>query len=265
MLLAGISVRLATYRRSDLEGTVRLTLLDSTSTEVARSEIDARYLIDNALADFYFPRPVMLGRENYGFSLTYAPPSGAQPRLTAWAAEAGTAESGLLVDGAPSPGVVEYVLHPGTGARGPFNRVFTGAGISVYENTSSPDGPYFVGSLDDTPDAHSGRRVRLEQYSPERFVMRYSGDAPGFVVVPMSVSSGWAVTVNGKPTKVRAMAGIMPAVPVNGPATIRFEYLPRVSDWLAVWFASLIGFLLVMWLVDRWFDKRRHAERDAPV
>jgi hypothetical protein len=260
MLLAGISVRLATYRRSDLEGSVQLELRDSTNKELARAEIDARYLVDNAYADFYFPRPIMLAKGSYGFSLVYAPPSGTQPRrLTAWATESEAPESGLLVDGSPSPGVMEYLLHPGTGARGPFQRVFTGAGISVYENTSSPDGPYFVGSLDDIPDARSGRHVRLEKYAPARFVMRYSGGESGFVVVPTSVSSEWAVTVNGEPTKTKTMAGVMPAVPVEGPATIRFEYKPGVARWLAGWLASLVGFLLVMWLVDRWLGKRRHA------
>jgi hypothetical protein len=61
------------------------------------------------------------------------------------------------------------------------------------------------------------------------------------------------------------MAGVMPAVPVNGPATIKFEYQPIVSRWLAAWLASLISFLLVMWLVDRWLGKCRHAAKDVPA
>jgi len=264
MLLGGISVRLATYRRSDLKGTVQLVLFDNTNTVLAEARIDARYLVDNAMADFYFPQPIMLGSERYGFSLTYTPPPGSDPkRLTAWAAESTIPGTELSVDGVPTDGAVEYALHPGTGARGPFRRVLTAAGISVYENTSSPRGPYFVARLDATPGAHSGRHVRLKQYAPDSFVIQYSGSEPGFIVVPMSMSEEWTIAVNGIAAKPGMMLGIMPAVLVDGPATIRFDYQPLMSRWLAAWLALLITSLLAMWFVDRWLGKRQRAEAGA--
>src|SRR5690606_2446072 len=47
MLLGGISARLATYRRSDLEGSVQLVLTGDDGSALAEASIDARYLVDN--------------------------------------------------------------------------------------------------------------------------------------------------------------------------------------------------------------------------
>ena len=251
-LLDGISVRLATYRRSDLEGQVQLALSDPAGNVLARASLDAATLVDNTMADFYFPQPVMLGGGTHAFSLAYMPPPGTEPpRLTAWAAESPSAGTSLRVDDATAKGVVEYVLHTGAGARGPFRRVLTAAGISVYENTNSPHGPYFVARLSATPDARSGQQVRIEQYTPARFALRYSGSEPGFVVVPMSTSNEWNVAVNGVPVKTSAMLGIMPAVPVQGPATITFEFRPLESRGLVAWLMVLLAALGAMFLIDR--------------
>lgn len=252
MLLDGISLRLATYRKSDLQGTVRLVLSDASGNPLAKASIDTEHLVDNAMADFYFPEPVTLAGGRHGFSLAYAPPAGSEPRrLTAWAAASPAPGTELLVDGAAAQGVIEYVLHPGTGARGPFRRVLTAAGISVYENTSSPGGPYFVGRLGDTPDSRSGQDVHIEQYAPTRFTLRYSGSGTGFVVVPVSMNNQWTVAVDAVATDVGSMLGVMPAVPVEGPATITFEYRPVASQWLAAWLALVLAALLSMWFVER--------------
>jgi len=251
-LLDGISVRLATYRRSDLEGQVQLTLSDPAGRVLARAALDAAMLVDNTMADFYFRRPVVLDSGTHYFSLSYMPPPGAAPpRLTAWAAELPSAGTSLRVDDATAKGAMEYVLHTGSGARGPFRRVLTAAGISVYENTNSPRGPYFVAHLGAIPDARSGQHVRIEQYTPARFTLRYSGTEPGFVVVPMSTSNEWNVAVNGLPIKPSAMLGIMPAVPVHGRATITFEFRPLESRWLVAWLMALLLVLGAMFLIDR--------------
>lgn len=255
--LQAINVRLATYRRDDLSGPVRLALSDSAGGTIAISQKRAADIRDNAMTDFLFPAPVDLPAGTYGFTLEYAPDAGlANPRLTAWAADEAVAGTRLRVDGKETAGAVEYTLQVQADRLGPFRHVLTADGISVFENANSPRGPYFVGRLGDVPDAGSGRSVTVAAYSPARFVIRYSGPASGYVVVPMSSAAGWRVTVAGRPAQVERMRGIMPAVFVDGPATISFEFRPDAWKSLGGWLLLLSGALLWLMGLQRLLDRR---------
>jgi len=263
--LRGITIRLATYRRKDLSGPLQLVLSDADGRTVASSLRDAASVRDNAMADFPFPRPVDLDEGIYEFTLNYSPDAGIpNPRLTAWAAEEATAGTRLSVDGKEAKGVTEYVLQASVDRIGPFQHVLTANGISVFENANSPDGPYFVGRLADLPDADSSREVMVDEYAPDRFVIRYAGSRPGFVVVPMSSREGWVVTVDGKPVATRRMLGVMPAVPVQGPGVITFEFRPGAWKSFLGWSIALVAALLGLLVLERWLRRRRvRSGRDA--
>lgn len=250
--LRGITLRLATYRRADLTGEVRLALSDANGKVLAASRQDAASISDNAMADFFFPEPIVLPEGTYDFSLRYSPSPGIDnPRLTAWAAEQPTPGTLLRMDGKIARGAIEYVLQAGPDQLGPFRHILTANGISVFENTNSPRGPYFVDRLTDIPNADSGQRVTIDNYTPDRFVLRYSGRAPGFVVVPMSSNNGWSIQVDGAPASAETMLGIMPAVPVAGPVTITFEYRPHLWRAFAIWLVVLASILLALHLLQR--------------
>jgi len=254
--LRGITLRLATYRRTDLAGEVRLTLSDANGKVLATSHKDAGGIIDNAMSDFFFSEPVALAKGRYEFSLRYSPTPGIEnPRLTAWAAKRRAAGTRLHVDGKAVGGVIEYVLQPDASQSGPFRHVLTANGISVFENTRSPRGPYHVRGLDEVPDARSGKDVTVQAYEHDRFVLRYSGRTPGFVVVPMSSNDGWDIRVGGAPAQTEKMLGVMPAVRVDGPATITFEYRPHFWRSFAAWLAALALLLLALQLLQRRLDK----------
>jgi hypothetical protein len=145
--------------------------------------------------------------------------------------------------------------HP-TRAGSQFRRVFEAAGTAVYENGQSPNGPYFLADMSHIPDARSGQEIRVDRYRPDSFELRYEGTDAGYVIVPMSTTPDWLVTVNGKPQSPPLKDGVLPAVKVDGPATIDFTYSPRVLHWFYPWLAALIAAITLMFSADKWTGPR---------
>lgn len=265
--LAAISIRLATYHMGGLPGTVLLTLTDGTGKVLRESRVDATGIKDNALERFSFNRPVVLhDGQRYAFLLSYEPGTGSPLRLTAWSFPVPEENAMLMVDGQSHAGIVEYQLHLGKPENDRhFTRVFEANGTAVLENIRSPRGPYFLPSLAATPDASSGAEVEVVDYAPDQFVLRYSGDAPGHVIVPMNAARDWFVTVEGQPGDFDLKDGVMPAVPVSGNATIEFSYRPRILRYLVPWLFATSGFLLALIVLERLASRRSSSRRYPEV
>lgn len=244
--IRGISFRTATYRESGLGGQLRLSLLDNNGAVLAQAQVLANVAKDNAFVDFYFDKPVQLPRGDYRFRVHYRP-EGETRKLTAWKFVAGSMKPQLSVDGKSVDGSMEYVLH-GEGPRHqPFVPVFSGDGETVYENRDSPRGPYMLTDIDDEPNSSSGDAVDVVSYRPDRFVLKYQGDSPGYLVVPMMMADGWHVTVDGRPAHVNLKAGFMPAIRLTKEASVTFQYRSRELALLWPWLISVALFLLGMY------------------
>jgi hypothetical protein len=258
LALTGVSVRLATYRQSGLEGSVTLTLRrQDEAAAIQGVTIDAMTVVDNAMANFFFPSVLTLQEGRYELAIEYEPRNSAKD-LTAWSI-VNDADRGLRVDGSDHPGVLDYVFHTPNEWMQPFRRVFTAAGISVYENPNSPNGPYFISSVQQTPTRNSARNLQVENYEPDFFTIRYNGHEPGYLVVPMKITSEWAVAVDGVPVDYRLKDGVLPAVPVSHPSVITFKYHPRALQYLPLWFAGLFAGLIALPLLCYLADRRRHT------
>jgi hypothetical protein len=142
-----------------------------------------------------------------------------------------------------------------------FALAFNGAGTSVYENLFAPDGPYFLADPVATPGAHSGQSISVADYSPRAFHLRYKGEEPGYVVVPMSINDDWQILVNGKATRYELKDGVMPMVIVTGPSTIDFFYRSRLFRWFPAWLALLACAVLAMGLAGHATSRRRANSR----
>lgn len=253
LVLSAISVRLATYRERNLGGRVVLELGSPAGSTIARSQIDASTVVDNRMAKFRFGSPVTLAAGAYRFTIVYEAGDSPPRRLTAWSSPDGGAYEGLLsVGGTPHAGVLQYLLHEEQNALGPFRRVFTAAGISVMENAHAPRGPYFVANPEDHASRSASSPVSVTRYRPDAFSIDYSGAMPGYVVVPVSINGDWSIAVNGNAVTPRLKAGVLPAVPVEGPSTIDFEYDPWSARHLLAWLAALASLLLLLGLAARW-------------
>lgn len=253
--LVGVSVRLATYRRSSLPGRVRLTILNSHGQRVAQGSIAAAHVLDNEYASIPLIHPTELPAGHYSFSLAYKPGDQAQPQLTAWAVETPRPKSQLKIDGEPHAATIQYRLLVDVADDDAFDRVFFAAGITVLENSNSPGGPYFVAKLADHAGADSSRQVQLVDYHPDAFKLRYQGQADGYVVVPMTINTYWQVTVDGAAVTPELKDGVMPAVPVDAPTTIHFKYNSPALRWLLPWLIAVGAALLAMICVSRWTAK----------
>jgi len=250
--LAGVSVRLATYRRSGLQGRASLSLLDGTGTARASASLDTVTVVDNAFARFRFDQPVRLPAGNYTLSLGYAATGHPAQQLTAWSYVGADDGAGQLrVDDVPYSGTLDYQLWIENPRRPPFHRVFAADGTAVFENKASPNGPYFIERLGQIPDASSSRQVHVDDYLPGSFTLTYDGGLPGYVVVPMNIDRDWKVQVNGKPARYELKAGVLPAVPVTGSARLSFNYEPAALRWLLPWLAALVAALVSMGFASR--------------
>lgn len=250
---SAISIRLATYRKSGLPGTVKLKLVDDEGSVLREVDIDASGIEDNVLQRFEFDQPVTPeNNAKLAFLLSYDAGPGPAPRLTAWSFPTAATTTLMAIDGKPHAGVMEYQLHmEGAEAANRFRRVFESKGTAVLENTSSPRGPYFLDKISATPDASSGRQVQVASYAPDRFTLRYTGQNSGYVVVPMNAGRDWSVEVDGKPAPYLLKDDVLPAVRVSKPASIEFVYRPRVLRYFFPWLCSLAVWLLVLFFVDR--------------
>jgi hypothetical protein len=235
--LAGISVRLATYRQSDLSGTLSLMLASPDGKVLATSRIDASVVNDNAMQLFSFPHPVLLDAGEYAFYIHYRQARPNTP-ITVWASNI-DAGGPLLLDGHPTPKTVQYVLNMMPPRDAVWTQAFVGQNTVVWENTRSPNGPYFIDALGTVPSAPSGTKVQITHYTPGAFSLKYTGTKLGYVVVPMMWAPGWHIRADGESLQPQLMAGVMPAVPVHGATTISFRYRPVALRWFWPWLALL--------------------------
>jgi hypothetical protein len=252
--VAGVSVRLATYRQSDIGGVLKLVLRDDAGAQLTTVSRPARSVADNAMEDFYFEAPIDLVPGTYSFSLSFDQQAETRS-ITAWAFTSSVADGQLTVDEERVEGTLDYLLHPLSDST-PFRRVLSAAGVTVLENTRCPRGPYFLPFIEDVPDARSGREVEVTSYRADHFTLNYTGTLTGHVVVPMKMRPDWNVLVNDVRVETVLKEGLMPAVPVTGPARITFSYRPRVMDWFVPWLITIAAALLVI-LFARWRVRQR--------
>ncbi|MGH8075355.1 MAG: hypothetical protein ACREO4_14990 [Lysobacter sp.] len=248
--IRAVAIKLATYRKDDVDGHITLALLATDGTVLARARRNAEAISDNRYFTFELDQPAKLAPGNYSFRVRYRPgPNGR--RVTAWAAPIGPVRSekqGVLVGGQLVHRLTDHILH--LDVESPFRKVMEDGAVSLWENSEAPKGPYFVGNTTELRD-RDARAVRVVDYVPGHFTLRYMGHRPGFVVVPMELTPDWRVTVNGHDSSTSKVLDVLPAVPVEGPAIVAFEYRPRALNWFWPWFGLLAALAvgLVGWHV----------------
>lgn len=248
-----LRIRFATHRATDLDGHVEAVVRTADGRELARSKADASGIGDNEYLTMPFGEGVVLEGGQYVFEVVYRPgPAGRA--LTAWSGGSDGANGELVGEVAPGR-VMDFVL---TARSQPqyFRKVFDGPHSAVWENTRSPNGPYFVDRPGAMPDA-AGHLVRVADYRPTAFALEYTGTMPGHVVVPMELPRGWHVTIDGMPVVAARAAGVLPAVPVSGPSRIEFRYRPIQAGWLAAWLGALSAAVAGL----GWWHRRVAARR----
>jgi hypothetical protein len=233
--LTGIRLKLATYGRTGLHGVVHLELRRGhEDNPLASAKVVASEVINGEMIEFPFVQAIMLDAGEYRFSVSY---DGAAPdeAITAWYAPVHASNCSLKVGKQPLDGcmLMEWTAKRAGAAN--FKSVAAHSGIQLLENTDAPAGPYFLPSLHAWPHASNAAEVQSVSAHWQSLSVNYRGAVAGYVVIPMNGARDWRVTVNGKDIRPVSYLGVMPAIPVAGPASIVAVFEPvsiRVGGWI---------------------------------
>lgn len=251
-----VSIMLATYRATDLDGSVTVDVLRKEGgPPLATASIPGASVRDNRMAMFRFHSPVDLPDGEYLIQLRYQP--GPKRRnLTAWLFSDGSGQ--VIRDGATVPGSLDYLVHEES--EGDLQPVFRDDAITVASNAQCAGGAYWLPGLDDAGEQRRlHEAVTIESYSPADSILRVRAPAAdGFAVVPMRWLPGWQATVDGEEASVSLLRGVLPAVAVpEGESTVRLHYSP--PGWRFGLALMLFALVALAWI---W---RAHRPDTAPT
>lgn len=219
--LTAISVKLATYRATGLDGEVTASLRVAGGREVTSARLPAAKVLDNHMATFKFAGP-RIEAGDYDLVLKYVP-GPKNLNLTAWVLK--DVPGHVRRGGEIVPGSLNYIFF------GPLDgslAILTdGHGVAVAENSGCAGGAYWTAGLTESFANRGTGGARLLRYRPHHFVIQSTAPSAGFVVVPMQYQKGWQARVNGRDATIRLAKGVLPAVAVPaGTSELTFVYRP---------------------------------------
>jgi hypothetical protein len=149
---------------------------------------------------------------------------------------------------------------------GPYQRVLGGTmedysvtepepDITLIENRRISASAYYISTLNGQPYPRYDL-LTLSHYQDTSVGLRYRGDRPGWIVLPVRSYPGWTFVVNGKEIEPALFKGVLPAVAVGGGDTVTYRYRP--VQYVVPAMVTIIGFLLCVGLflkagrVNRW-------------
>lgn len=258
-----ISLSLATYGRHGQQGTLHVELARAgVPTPVAMWNIPASTVADNQVRAFPLATAPVLEAGEYLVTVSYLG-AAAGDMLTVWSYPGHWDGCSATANGEAVPGCMAFAFRVKRADLGTFAEIANDNGVHLLENKDAPAGPYFLPALTDMPHGASSDPVARVGNGTSRIALRYAGGAPGFVVVPMSWRGGWRVTRNGEPVRPQKYLGIMPAIPVAGPADIMFSYRPLgLLVGGPVSLLTLLGLAIGSWWTGR--TQRLSGGRPAP-
>lgn len=223
--LRSIGIVFGTYNKLLSKGRVVVSLRNESGYMVS-SEILASEIRDNALAFFSFDdAPISPG--NYKLEVSQLDFSAGET-LAVWVVKgAGDRAGYLFLDGKKTSDAIAYKLYKPSDAccMAGWRLHQLEPGISVYENLMLAGDSYYVASLvASEPVRWAG--VELTSYSGDSYSVKYSGEGPGFVVVPKRWFPGWRAYFNGVEIGVDKYLGVLLAARVSGPGEVVFLYRP---------------------------------------
>lgn len=238
-VVPAITLRMATYTQSGLDGSLRVRLVPAGTEAGQEAWIDFPMadVRDNSYVTFKPTVPIAVTPGNYEIQLAYKPGK-AGKNLTAWRFSDAPGE--VMHADTRLPGALEYIISRQDGTS--LTALTPGKRIVVSENPGCAKGPYFVQKSSIPDPLKWESRSRLTSYRPDRFMLSVDAPSQGYVVVPMQYQNGWSATVNGVPVPLRLVAGVMPAVAVMpGAASVEMKYRPpRFRLGVALTFVALL-------------------------
>ncbi len=238
----------STFGQDHAPANVRMALFrDGSERPVAESELSRNSIADNKAMVFRFPARVPLLKGGYTVVLSLADYTG-PGKLSAWTATMrGDSGDYLLINGKRSAsslkyGMVAYEKGDMTGILKKWNALDLEKQILILENKQVTNSAYFIRTLDPANEQMDFSGLDAARPSSDLITIRSSQAGAGWVVLPVRLDPGWKAYVNDRPSGYDSYLGMLPAIPVNGPARIAFRYEPRPFKTGAI--VSLSGVLV---------------------
>ena len=253
--VGALGFQFLTGGRSAAPADVLLSLYNDGGQKYAFEPRLSRHAIaDNQWSFFEFPGKVMLAKGSYLLVLSLADQGGGEG-LSASASRMPVRTGNYLeINNAPSDISLNMKIgiYERTGP-GPIPKKWSMTGVEenivVMENGAVTDGAYHVKGLDASKDLPDYSGVAVERPSSDLVTVRYSKQSPGWVVLPMHLHSGWKAYLNDRQVPYDTYLGMLPAIPVQGPARIEFKYRPAsITRGSMLSLAGVVVFAVFTWM-----------------
>lgn len=226
--VSAIGIVMATYGAQHSPVDAYLRLKNNNGLILASSFIKSTQIFDNRNTVFQFDRAIHLSPGQYGFEIGLIDATD-KTKVTAWYTEKSDNKSDVLSSKNKTvSGSFLYKIYssfaPGLDDNWLVHE-FPEEEIVVIENMLTPEGVYFVDGLDDEANWIDSV-VSIKSFTFDEIVINNEASKDGYIVLPMRSYPGWRAYVNDRQVPVSQFMGIMPAIPVAGPAEIKFSYRP---------------------------------------
>jgi hypothetical protein len=249
-IVAGaIGFSFVTYGEEHAPANVRLTLYrDSDKNFFLDSYLDKNEITEKEWA--FFPLPDKTFLDKGGYYLVLSLPGYSGPRsLTVWATKnKDNTGSFLEINGAKTDlsliWKIGYFEDMDLVAKN-WKMITLENDNVIYENRHVTNSAYFVKDLDASGDGADFSDLDVKRISVDRIEIDNTHRDAGWIVLPMSLHPGWKAYIDDRQVKYDTYLGILPAIPVNGPSHVTFEYEPKsFHSGLKVSLAGLFVFLV---------------------
>lgn len=227
-----ISIRIATYSRKYAHADLELSVYTNGIFQ-GRAQVPSRVIGDNDWVDFAFTKRVNLTGSDNRIVLEAHPvePNG---KLSAWLYPTMDGKTYLDQAGKRQNFVLATKLYRTQTPRNiNFQYHNLEPGIDILENQNVTGSGYFLPKLgkSEQPDF---KPVSLTKYSLTELELYYTGNIPGWLILPVRFYPGWQAYVDAKPVQTQTFLDMMPAIPVTPGAHIAYRYEPRMIYGLAL-------------------------------
>jgi len=246
-----IELHMATYGQAHASSDVRL-ILKKDDTHIATLFADKMTITDNKWVKFKFNTLKILDAGLYSMAIELTNTKDAKS-LTVWS-NVSEKDYPLVINGKKSTISFQMRFSKIKKLNPKYKVLNLEPHIHILENKHVTENAYFLPMLDEKHLANYSL-IKTEKFSNTQIHLSYSGNKPGWVILPMHKYPGWTASVNGENVKIDAFLAAMPAVKVNQKSDIIFSYKPKYNTYM--YLLSLLGLLILLFLTFK-YRKKEH-------
>ncbi|MCK5538603.1 MAG: hypothetical protein KAI79_17390 [Bacteroidales bacterium] len=245
----GILLKMATYGEIHASSDVQLVLLKD-KIPIGQSIAKKEIISDNKWVPFSFQNFITLTKGNYSLTIKMIDTTHSKP-LTVWS-NLGEKKYPLLVNDEAVNISLKMALSQKRVFDEKYNILNLEPNIHIIDNLNIQGGAYFLKELNtDTKVDYTMTKTKL--LSNTKIEIIYTGDNPGWIILPMRSYPGWVATINKKEVKITKFLGMLPAISVDKKSTILITYKPSYNTY--TYLLSLLGLIILLFSILKFSRK----------